>query len=348
MAQPRATFSPDELAIVLSHYDLGIVSDVREFPRGSHQAPKVMITSNRGRFLLKRRPRGKDDPFKVAFSHELQNYLAEQSFPLPHLVGTRETNNSMLKIEDAIYEVFEFIDGQNYDGGLLPTYESGKTLGLYHRLIQDFRSNWKPPPGHYHASRGVLDAFPRMEHSLARRANATESASQRSTLMRDLRAAYATAADRVNRLGFAEWPTQIVHSDWHPGNMIFDKGHVVAVIDFAAARIAPRVVDLANGCLQFSFIAGGKALDKWEDRTDVARATRFLRGYDERNVVSELELQAIPPLMQEAIIAQAVAPIIKTGTFAGLDGFAFLSVMRNKMRWIEDNAPQFELDAKDK
>src|SRR3954470_10893246 len=72
----REKFSAEELAIVLSHFDIGVVDSIVEFPRGSRKAPKLLIVTETGKFLLKRRARGKDDPFKVAFCHALQLHLA--------------------------------------------------------------------------------------------------------------------------------------------------------------------------------------------------------------------------------------------------------------------------------
>src|SRR5438270_1262523 len=127
----REQFATDELAIVLSHFDIGIVESITEYPRGSRKAPKLLIGAEQGKFLLKRRARGKDDPFKVAFSHALQLYLASKQFPLPHLVGTKKTNNSMLQWRNSVYELFEFIPGQAYPQTLEATYESGRVLSLY-------------------------------------------------------------------------------------------------------------------------------------------------------------------------------------------------------------------------
>ena len=110
----REIFGTDELAIVLSHFDIGVIEAVAEYPRGSRKAPKLLIQSEQGKFLLKRRARGKDDPFKVAFAHALQLYLASKQFPLPHLIGTRKDNNSMLQWRGAVYELFEYIPGQSY------------------------------------------------------------------------------------------------------------------------------------------------------------------------------------------------------------------------------------------
>jgi Ser/Thr protein kinase RdoA (MazF antagonist) len=344
MPHPREKFDSQELAVILSHYDIGIVQHVNDFARGSHQAPKAIVQTDRGRFLLKRRPRGKEDEFRVAFGHELQAYLASKHFPLPHLIGTRPDNNSMLKIGDAIYEVYEYIEGGPYDFTPESTHDAGKILALYHKLVREFHSKYEPPRGHYHDAKTVYESLPQIARTLQAAPSNTGHESETLEVVKAIKKAYKHAADEVNEIGMPKWETQIVHSDWHPGNMIFDKGHVVAVIDYDAARIRPKVMDVANGCLQFSIVTGGRDLTKWEDRTDDDRARRFLRGYDEMNVLSKAELQCIPWLMQEALIAQAVPPILKSGTFAGLDGFSFLKVMLRKVRWLRENARLLELD----
>lgn len=332
---------------MLSNYDLGILTKVSEFPRGSHAAAKVLMTTDRGQYMLKRRPKGQVNPYRVAFAHALQSYLAKKNFPLPYLIGTREQNNSMLKVGDSIYEVFEFIEGKPYDGALVATYESGKTLGLYHKLVQDYHPKWDPPRGHYHGAKSVRTSFKSLAEVLVETDSARNRKGELIGLLKKLRAAYLRAAKAVNELGMPQWESQIVHSDWHPGNMLFDENRVVAVIDYDAARIQPRVMDVANGCMQFSFVAGGRDLSNWEDRTDHLRAKRFLRGYDEMNILSEAELRAIPYLMQEVLVAQSIPPILKTRTFAGLDGFGFLKIVLRKVQWLEQNRYRFALDSGD-
>ena len=138
----RETFATEELAVVMSHFDIGVIESIVEFPRGSRKAPKLLISSEQGKFLLKRRARGKDDPFKVAFCHALQLYLAGQQFPLPHLIGTRRENNSMLQWRNTVYEMFEYIPGQGYPQTLESTFDSGRILALYHKLLETFQSEW--------------------------------------------------------------------------------------------------------------------------------------------------------------------------------------------------------------
>jgi homoserine kinase type II len=342
MPQKRETLAPEEVAAVLSHYDLGTVTSIRDFIRGAHATAKVVITTDRGKYLLKRRSKGKDDPRQVAFSHHLQKFLTGKNFPLPHLVRTRERHDSVLRLDTAIYEVFEFVEGGPYDGGLRAAYEAGKTLALYHKLVRSFSSDYEPPCGQYHDSRAVYDSFEPLASVLA----GTDSVQGRQAEMHDLlarlRSVYGAAAESADSLGLPRWQTQVVHGDWHPGNLLFAKDRVVAVLDYDSIRVWPPVMDTANGCLQFSTVAGGRNLSTWEDRTDHLKAEQFLRGYDETNILSKAELAAIPFLMEEVLIAQAIPVILKTGFFAGLDGLGFLHVTLRKAQWLHAHRDLFK------
>jgi Ser/Thr protein kinase RdoA (MazF antagonist) len=330
----REKFGAEELATVMSHYEIGIIDSIAEFPRGSRKAPKLLVISDRGKFLMKRRARGKDDPFKVAFCHALQMHLAAKQFPLPHLIGTKKDNNSMLQWRGAVYELFEYIPGQSYPQTLESTFDSGRVLGLYHKLLEHFTTEWTPPTGSYHMAPSVdtgLRAIPRIVH-------ASMGAQNVEPMLTFLLEQYQQAAETVEFLGMDQWPKQIVHADWHPGNMLYRENHVVAVIDYDSARLLARVLDIANGALQFSIIGGDEDCNKWPDYIDESRFKRFLRGYDEVMLLSQAEIRAIPWLMIEALIAEAVFPIAATGTFGRMEGLAFLQMVQRKIGWLSKQA----------
>ena len=327
----REAFSPEELAIVLSHFDIGVIDSIVDYPKGSRKAPKLLIVSEQGKFLLKRRARGKDDPFKVAFSHALQLYLASKQFPLPHLVGTKKTNNSMLQWRNSVYELFEFIPGQAYPQTLEATYESGRVLSLYHKLLIDFKSEWQPSGGSYHLAPAVEQGLRVIPKAL----RTADSDGQVAPLLEYLTESYRHAAQTVQSQGIDDWPKQIVHADWHPGNMLFRDNHVVAVIDYDSARHLPRIIDAANGALQFSILGGDEDVGRWPEYLDESRFKRVIRGYDEVMLISQGEIRAIPWLMIEALIAEAVFPIAATGTFGRMEGFAFLQMVQRKVVWLQ-------------
>jgi len=345
MAMKREKFGAEELAICLSHYDLGVVTSIEEFRRGSRRAPKVIISSSRGKFLFKRRARGKDDLNKVAFTHRIQLHLAGENFPLPHLTGTRTDNNSMLVLDKRIYEVFEHMEGDTYDGSLDATYDAGRILGLYHKLLADFRSEYSPPRGSYHNAKAVAEAIRNTVVSLP--LDARPEPDVLTGTVSYLDDAYRRCAEGTNAIGMLDWPMQIVHGDWHPGNMLFRDRLVVAVIDYDTARLQQRVIDLANGALQFSIIGSSEDPAKWPDHMDETRLRRFLTGYDSVNVISKAEMQALPLLMCEAMVAEAVLPIAATGSFGRMQGFPFLQMIHRKVRWTLDHLDEIRAVLKD-
>ncbi len=344
----RQTFAADELAIVLSHYDLGILEAVTEFPRGSRKAPKLIIRTDKKTYLLKRRARGRDDPAKVAFCHGVQMHLAQRQFPLPHLIGTRNDNNSMLKWNHATYELFEYIKGNAYDNSLEATAEAGRILALFHKLLRDYDPEHNPSRGSYHASRSVANSANAIPTTLLN----TQPEVDRSELGRItqfLHESYLAAAGEADAMGLPDWPASIAHSDWHPGNMLFRGHRVVAVIDYDAARVQQRVVDTANGALQFSILGGSDDPATWPDYLDESRFRRFIRAYDSvpDAMLSRVELRALPHLMIEALVAESVIPIAASGYFGRIPGFAFLAMIERKVRWLQQNIPRLIASVED-
>ena len=332
----RDTFTTEELTIVMSHFDIGVIESVTDFPRGSRKAPKLLIAAEAGKFLLKRRARGRDDPYKVAFCHQLQLFLAAKQFPLPHLIGTRRENNSMLQWRHGVYELFEFIPGQGYPQTMDSTGDSGRVLALYHKLLEQFQSDYTPPSGSFHRAPSVEAGLKSI--ATGRAAGGLGGGPDVVPLLQFLLESYRHAAATVDHAGLENWPKQIVHADWHPGNMLFRDNRVVAVIDYDSARLLPRIIDTANGCLQFSILGGDEDVKNWPDHLDEPRFKRFIRGYDDVMLVSQGELAVIPWLMIEALIAEAVFPIAATGTFVRIDGLQFLQMVQRKVYWIQRNA----------
>ena len=114
---------------------------------------------------------------------------------------------------------------------------------------------------------------------------------------------------------------------------------MVAVIDYDAARIQQRIIDVANGALQFSILGGGDDPARWPDGIDESRFKRFIRGYESvpNCVISRAELRTVPFLMIEALIAEAAIPIAATGSFARMEGTDFLLMVERKVRWFQEH-----------
>jgi Ser/Thr protein kinase RdoA (MazF antagonist) len=334
----RAQFSPGELAVVLSHYDVGVIASARDFPRGSRHSPKLLLCAADGRqFLLKKRAAGQDDPFRVAFTHVLLTYLRERRFPVPALIGTRDDQNSLLQLNGATYEMFEYIVGERYNGSLDQTQQAGELLRQFHDEVREFQTEWASPAGAYHDCPTVRQALNAIPATTAGHDSVIGHEAELLTLVQDLYERYDAAAERVTRCGADGWARRIIHGDWHPGNLLFREGRLAAVLDLDSARLQPPILDVANGLLQFSILRTHAGPDEWPSAFDEARMQRFWAGYGLRANGSSAQCSAITDLMIESLIAEAVLPIAETGSFGHLTGFGVLKMVRRKAEWLAEH-----------
>lgn len=337
-SQLRAQFHPEELSEILSHYEIGAVRRISEQVKGSRRSPKVVVSSDDGRFLIKRRAKGRDHPLKVAFAHSVQQYLGERGFPLARLIPTRDDDEDTMIIRDGrIYEMFEIVRGEHYDKSIESTVDAGRVLGLFHQILRSFPMEWEPSRRGYHDAalvRGNLNEIPA---TVGKDDSVVGKESELFATVSSLYETYDACAKMVNDAGYADWPSQIVHADWHPGNMLFLGGRVAAVIDYDSLRMLPAVTDLANGLLQFSIIGGPVDPRQWPPELDEERFRQFMMGYEQGDAAPTEAMPMLPLLMIEALIAEAVMPIAATGSFGRLEGFRFLQMIERKVRWLQQN-----------
>jgi homoserine kinase type II len=338
----RETFEAEELAVALSHYDLGVIESITEFTRGSRRSPKVGIVSQKGKFLLKRRDPTRTSPNRVEFCHALQSHLIARAFPLPRIVSPVDANGScrtVLRLRNRTYELFEYVSGHTYRGLDSETHDAGRTLATFHRLTSDFQFGADRPTGDYHDANAVRTGLNTIPSAIDSHESVLGKQAELLGATSSLYDAYDDACEHVRDWGLDRQPERVIHSDWHPGNMLFKNGQVAAVIDYDSARFSRRVLDVANGMLQFSILSGAEP-ETWPEHLDEAQANLFLSGYEEVEPLDAMEYRCIPYLMIEALIAETVLPVAMTGAFGKWHGFRFMQMVCRKVRWLRQNAPR--------
>lgn len=335
-SQERAVFGAGELAVALSHYDIGVIESITNYPRGSRQSPKVGIVSEKGKFLLKRRTVDRASPDRVRFIHKVQEHLASIGFPVPKVISTCNDVGSVLQIRDHVYEMFEFVAGQAFRRSPDEAYDSGRTLARLHLATSPFAGKhhgWPIPKTDFHDSQSVRTGLSSIGSSLSSHDSFAGDDAGLATLVQNLLEQYDRATEDVNAGGWAALSLRMIHSDWHPGNLLFRNDKVVAVIDYDTLRMSRRVLDVANGALQFSMIAGGDPAS-WPDHLDEQRFHAFVRGYQSIEPLTDQERALLPGLMIEALISECVPPITETGSVGQWGGYRVLQMVRRKVAWM--------------
>jgi len=332
-----AHFSSQELAKVLSHYDIGVISGAAPVLAGNARAPKLVLHSQRGTFLLKRRPHGKEDIRRVAFAHDVQKFLAKAGFTVAALVATTDEQSTILCLDRHVYELFEFISGSRYNGSARATHDAGIQLARFHALLLSFTPHFKPLDSNYHDNPVVAVHFEMAAKMIKPKPN-----QDISRLLHKLAAIYASHVEHANAIGLSNSAHRIIHGDWHPGNMLFSEDKVVAVVDFDSLKIAPFEIDLANALLQFSIVGSRPNPADWPAYLDEEKFTTFLAGCRSYEQSPRFDPAPVCDLMIEALICEAIAPVAATGTFGSVGGFEFLKMIYNKCRWIEKHREKLD------
>jgi Ser/Thr protein kinase RdoA (MazF antagonist) len=252
----------------------------------------------------------KDEVYRVAFAHAVQSQLSKQGFPVAPLIATRDEFGTILQLSNNVYELFKFVGGTRYSGSAEATIDTGRQLAKFHQYLTDFKFEWEPVKASCHNSTMVR------RHLKTIAADISHSSERRILHCgEELMSLYNSASVQVNTLGFDSWPKQVVHGDWHPGNMLFDKDKLVAVFDFDSVKVAQPVTDLANAMLQFSLVGYHPNPTNWPDYLDQTKLVKILRGYREVIELDKDHIESLLDLMIETMIAEAVMPVAATGFF---------------------------------
>ena len=340
----RSRFEPGELRRVLDAFPLEGIREIREFPAGSRQAPKVRIVAEEGEFLLKRRTIRPDLVERATFNHRLQLHLQRRGVPVAALVGTRAGNGSILLEDGQVYEMFHWVEGRRMVKVESEATNAGRILGRLHLEASDLEWSDPPPMPGFHGADQVLTAFDRVIDAVVA-ADADVDRGELQQVVGRLAEIRRRSTEAVEAGGWSRLPLQPIHGDWHPGNVLFTPekptrtrpGTVRAIVDFDASRIEPRLVDLANGMLHFAMRSDRNSSPAdWPASLSPRRMTGFTRGW--REVVgdaSEEEMEILPSLMRECLVAESIVPVAKTGRFASVPGLPFLGMVARKAEWIE-------------
>ena len=335
----RARFTLPEVTEVLARFDLGPIRRATEYPAGSRKAPKLLLETEAGRFLLKRRAIVRHPLPRIRFGQALQRVLERFRFPVAGLVRLREGDETLLVHDGNAYELFRFVEGTRFDRSDDACVQAGETAALLHRYLVGHSAEGLEPAS-FHGSHTVTTALRTAIDSIAS-VDPAADLPEVDAQVRALAVAYAEASARVEAMGFADLPPVTVHGDFHPGNLLYALGRVAAVLDFDSARREPRVVEVANGMLQFAQ-PGRRGVSplEWPAKLDRVRLRAFMVGYASATdaPLSPAERAMIPWLMIEAMVAESIIPIANTGSFADLPAGPFLATVVRKCGWVRERA----------
>lgn len=243
--------SPDELAAAVRPFGLPAPERVRPELKGAVNT-NFHLWAGGQRFFL-RINEGKTEG-DVRFEAEVQRYLYEARFPVPHLHFAAD-GRPFVPVAGKLAMLFAYAPGEEIsrqDAGPERCRRVGEQLGRLHDLAAGFTASRENPYG-----------LARVEGWIARlrpEAKADAALAAALPLLEDelARAAHLPGA-----------PQGLVHGDLFADNVLWIGDRVSAILDWEMSCVAPFAYDL------------GVAVNAWcyTDRYEPARAAALVQGY---------------------------------------------------------------------
>lgn len=332
-----ASISSAEVNDMLKHWDVGHVSEIAPMTGGSRASPKVKLTTERGTFVLKRRPIYKADAERIQFAHQVMMTVSSAGLPIALPQVARDGTTFQVQ-PNGIYELLLFLNGERWKRTPQQAFEAGRALATLHRGALDMLWKGNVKASCFHGNLIVVEALRRVPAAITA-VYADIEQQPLHDVCQQLSHIYQQASEQVDVFGYEQISSQVVHGDWHPGNILFEGDRVSGVLDFDSTRLEPAIVDIANGLLQYSIRAGpSRAIAKWPHQLGQSLFSGFTKGFqsvDSGKIVEFVNI--VPGLMIESCIAEAAIPIARLGMFATIPGDKMLGMILRRVLWIQSN-----------
>lgn len=274
---------------------------------GSSRGDNVIADTLTGQVLLKRY-KATVTTSMIEQEHSVLRHLEACSFPAPRLVGAAD-GRTHIELAGRKYAIFVYEAGYfHYHEYVWPrsmylrfVSQSGRTLGALHEALDAFIPAGSNPLG-IDASTGKRN---RDISWHVERLNQASLASSRSGSLGELRTMLsgpaATIDSRLRRLeeqlAGADLPTNTIHGDYGPYNVMFKRGEPAFVVDFEMARTDWRIIDVAKALQQFGLTRRGPRFE---------RMASFLTGYRTQLTPTPDELALLPLAWEYLSVRRAI------------------------------------------
>jgi Ser/Thr protein kinase RdoA (MazF antagonist) len=277
----------------------GIIADsVQWLSAGAEKASNnFRVDGDKGSFLLKRSHVG--DGVKQGIIHSVLDYLVEEGLPVTAPLKMRDDSTFCVQ-GDSIYVVYDFIDGEHFDGSRYELGMVGYELARIHKgmaempYVDDVRRISTPLISHN---------LTLLEDIFSKVTPGTEF----DNYVLSVRDEVLDASRRVAEVDFSGLPMQIIHYDLHPHNLLFRKINpdLEAFFDFDIMRYSQRIRDVAFAMHRFARTFGSQTERQQDVNVDVRdRAELFVNSYTSVEELTDNERKAIPLAVQDEALVR--------------------------------------------
>lgn len=343
--------------IIAKHYAVGELVGCRRLSLGYVNVSYVIETTTEGerrKYFLREYKRGTREE-EILFEHSVIEHLASKGFDLvAGVIATKDEGTFVRRFEDGevvFYALFDFLPGEDRYSWVDPKCNdeelrnAASVLARFHRAVSDLI-----PAGKRFEPK-ILHLLPIIAKNVERGARKAGETEFDVYLLRNLDFILENIDHTLRSIDEREYEGvvhQVIHCDYHPGNLKFQDGEIRGVFDFDWSKVDARCFDLALAITYFCTAWEGAKdghLDLRKARLFLEAYRGTLEGFSEVEPLSEAELRLLPWMIGASNIYVLNWTV---GDFYGreADPGEYLVYLRHgvrMMRWLEDGRNRDQL-----
>ena len=291
------------------HYDVGEFCDCEQLHLGYVNTSYIVWTRVDGekkKYFLRKYKRGIEAK-EIEFEHSIINHLVNKGFALvASVIPARDGQTYVERFEGgegAFYALFCFLPGEDRYTWVNPACGhselagAARVLARFHDAVFDLS-----PQGKRYEPR-IVDLLPAIAANAQKCASRAKGTVFDAYLLENLAALEKNiqrTARALSGQACKQIPRQVIHCDYHPGNLKFQGGDITGLFDFDWSKIDARCFDVALAMTYFCARWPGEE----QGALDLGKVAVFLRAYQdalkgtrEPGPLSEVELTCLPHMM---------------------------------------------------
>ncbi len=323
------TATPESMAqLIEDQYDVEITESPRYLEAAhQHRHRKLVVGTERGRYLIKTYKRDLVVLDSLRFQHRLAEHLGNKGLPvariLPAMNGKR-----IVEEDDWAIELQEFVPGAPMQVTHKTLATSARTLGTFHKVCRDF-----PCPDR-DARKWRFSEVPRdMFGHLYDLARAEGDSAQVDDACNGIALFLRDAGQELDTHARNRFETGLIHGDWHGGNLLFEGEELTAIVDLEFAGDGCYLEDLAyvlsNLCMRTTTDVGRLEL-RANIILDNYQFSRSLSPWEERALYYAIGVKHVTTVSYQSVQ-------LETG-LAGLPASEWMQRLLLQCRWLARRA----------
>jgi homoserine kinase type II len=231
-------FEKAEYQAISEPFGLGNITAIEQFS-GGLAAPKVMVETEKGKFIIAKYTLGSGDSFKnkprEALAEEIKLLNALVDLPVPHYVPDK-SGEFILDYKGYGITVYRFLEGKHqYELNTKQVFELGKFLGSFHKQGMPLKNQFSKRYKFYDFDKERWEAMKPHAYD------------QTNTKLKEVveeveREVLRTKPD-------PDLPSGPIHVDIKADNLLFEGNHLKGVVDFGNFYVGPLILDVGKSII---------------------------------------------------------------------------------------------------